>query len=310
LFIDGVEQTNTDGNPLGTGEFNSHSGDVVWGDPDTNLETGATDIAYAGINDAVFSDFATWSDNSQGDNAGALDKTTEIRDILFRRGALPDDTISSGTESAMQTSYDGTATTRPDWPLSFRIEAPTGGGDLNLTTDKEFNSRITDHLEWRGGGTLTMTNIGDGDLDSAKCWSQTGGTIVVRQAVTLTVKVVDIGDGSDIEDARVLVKASDGTGYLPFEDSVSITRSGSTATVTHTAHGLVTGDKVQIDGADQEEYNGAATITVTGVNAYTFTVSGSPTTPATGTIVSTGIVIEGNTDSNGEISDERFYSLD
>lgn len=66
--------------------------------------------------------------------------------------------------------------------------------------------------------------------------------------------------------------------------SGSLTRSGSTATVTSTAHGLATGDKVTIRGAAQSEYNGRQTITVTGADSFTFAVSGTPASPATGTI--------------------------
>lgn len=65
----------------------------------------------------------------------------------------------------------------------------------------------------------------------------------------------------------------------------SITRSGTTATLTAAAnHGLATGAKVYVFGADQAEYNGLVTITVTGATTFTYTVSGSPATPATGTI--------------------------
>ena len=67
-----------------------------------------------------------------------------------------------------------------------------------------------------------------------------------------------------------------------------ITRVGTTVTVvTATAHGLATGQQVAIEGATQTEYNGDFSVTVTGVNAFTFQVSGTPTTPATGTIVVT-----------------------
>lgn len=72
----------------------------------------------------------------------------------------------------------------------------------------------------------------------------------------------------------------------------SITRSSTTATVTTTAaHGYATGNRITIAGADQAAYNGTFEITVTGGSTYTFTVSGSPTTPATGTITSTDLGI-------------------
>lgn len=64
----------------------------------------------------------------------------------------------------------------------------------------------------------------------------------------------------------------------------SITSVITTATVTITAHGYATGDTVVITDADQTEYNGSYTITVTGANTFTYVFAGSATSPATGTI--------------------------
>lgn len=69
----------------------------------------------------------------------------------------------------------------------------------------------------------------------------------------------------------------------------SITRSGSTATVTTaTAHGFSSGDTAYISGADQNDYNGNQTVTVTSTTEFTYTVANSPATPATGTIIARG----------------------
>lgn len=64
----------------------------------------------------------------------------------------------------------------------------------------------------------------------------------------------------------------------------SITRSGNTATATKTAHGYVTGDCIIHAGADQQEYNGPVDIIKLTDNTYTYSVRGTPATPATGTI--------------------------
>lgn len=68
----------------------------------------------------------------------------------------------------------------------------------------------------------------------------------------------------------------------------SITRSGSTATVTSTgAHGITVGSTaiLTIAGAGQSEYNlTAVTVTATTSTQFTYTVAGTPATPATGTI--------------------------
>jgi hypothetical protein len=73
-------------------------------------------------------------------------------------------------------------------------------------------------------------------------------------------------------------------GYLFQVAPSSITRSSTTATVTAVDHGFSTGQKVVIYGAEQAAYNGAFTITVVDDDTFTFTVSGSPATPATGTL--------------------------
>lgn len=83
---------------------------------------------------------------------------------------------------------------------------------------------------------------------------------------------------------RILLQTLD-----PVAVSVStLTRSGSTATATTaTAHGLATGDRATIAGADQAAYNGTFVITVTGATTVTYAVTGTPATPATGTITAT-----------------------
>jgi hypothetical protein len=64
-----------------------------------------------------------------------------------------------------------------------------------------------------------------------------------------------------------------------------LTRSGSVATVnTPVNHGLSSGNLVAIYDASPTAYNGVKTITVVDANTFTFSVSGSPSSPATGTI--------------------------
>jgi hypothetical protein len=69
----------------------------------------------------------------------------------------------------------------------------------------------------------------------------------------------------------------------------SITRTGSTATVTLPAPvNWQSGSTVTIAGAAQAEYNGSVLITVTDATHFTYAVTGTPTTPATGTITAKG----------------------
>lgn len=79
-----------------------------------------------------------------------------------------------------------------------------------------------------------------------------------------------------------------GAGYDPVANdqiSVTITRSGTTATATTPVdHGFTTGDSVRVSGATPDGYNGAKTITVTSARSFTYTVSDSLHTPPTGTV--------------------------
>lgn len=69
------------------------------------------------------------------------------------------------------------------------------------------------------------------------------------------------------------------------EAITSITRSGTLATATTDSnHNLATGQEITIAGAVETEYNGLVTIIVTVLDEFKYTVSGSPSTPATGTI--------------------------
>lgn len=87
-----------------------------------------------------------------------------------------------------------------------------------------------------------------------------------------------------------------GNGYMTTSSGViaaqnlsvlSITRSGSIVTVvTGVDHNLSSFVPVTISGADQSEYNVTDTeIVVTGLNSFTYEITGTPVTPGTGTIV-------------------------
>lgn len=68
----------------------------------------------------------------------------------------------------------------------------------------------------------------------------------------------------------------------------SLTQSSGTATATKTSHGFSDGDQVVIAGATPSGYNGTYNITVTSSSTFTFPVSSSLSTPASGTITATG----------------------
>lgn len=174
----------------------------------------------------------------------------------------------------------------------------------------------------RGGAVLTVDFTGVIKRSIGVNWHRTfynqwlneSTSIVTGTAgntadvVDIKVTVKDIDTSSPIEGARVFLKAASG-GSLPVSASVSITRSGSTVTVTHTGHGLSDG-LVAIKGSLQSEYNGIKSITVTGDDTYTFEVNGTPITPATGDIKATAVILNDLTDAIGEVVTTFEYTSD
>jgi len=226
---------------------------------------------------------------------GALyfDETTdpdgELDNMTFSKGANAHHAIRFGTNvtgniTIRGCDFTGFGSGADANDSVFRFDATSGDLNLNL---------------------IDCTTDGTFSIDDAAGVNVT----VVLNPVTTSIHVDD-NAGASLQNARVLAEAGSGAGDLPFEETVTITRSGSTATVSHTSHGLPNSDKVAIRGANQQEYNGVFTISNVSENAYDYTVSGTPDTPATGSINSTGVVIAGLTDVSGDISASRSFTLD
>lgn len=101
-------------------------------------------------------------------------------------------------------------------------------------------------------------------------------------AFTAPWAVWKIGSVNTAVDQLIEVKGN--VALEPSKSVTSITRSGTTATATSAAHGYANGDYVLIAGANETQYNGTFTISNVTTNTFDYTVSGSPATPATGTI--------------------------
>lgn len=104
-----------------------------------------------------------------------------------------------------------------------------------------------------------------------------------------TFQVATIASGTTFTYTVTGSPATPATGTVVFHKKLpitSITRSGSTATATASQDNVTmdTGEYFVVVGANEADYNGTHQITVTGARTFTFPVSNSPTTPATGTI--------------------------
>ena len=159
------------------------------------------------------------------------------------------------------------------------------------------------------GATAKTITLSEGALLAEHTYRNgaSASTTVVAGAVTLQLTVIDVDTTAALQNARVLCIADDGGSLTP-NAPTSITRSGSTVTVSQTAHGMSTNDVVRVAGANQSEYNGIFTVTVSDANTYTYTITGTPATPATGGLDARAVLIDALTSVAGQVSDTRSYA--
>jgi hypothetical protein len=210
--------------------------------------------------------------------------------------------ISDGTNHAMDLGTVS-ATVSYSWANYLTGYAGTDGSTGNEAIKVNVAS----------GQTLTIS-VTSG-YNTPSIYNTGTGTVTVVTG-TRTVKVAVTSVSGAVSGANVFLAAT-GSGPFPVNATInSITRSTTTATVTHAAvHGLATSDQVNITGiTDKVEDNGVHTITVTGTTTYTYTTTNSGSTNYTGTKKATFVFLKGVADSPGgtgnEISMTRSISAD
>lgn len=210
-------------------------------------------------------------------------------------GLLDEMTITKGTESTHAIEFGTTS------PLTMNLVDMdfSGYNTSNSQTDSTFHFKRT---------TGNITVYLDGCSGNFSYMSNGANVNLVVNPVTTLITVKDIETGSVIQGARVALEAADATGDLNFEESVTIVSSGTTATVTHTAHGLEDDAWVRIQGANEQEYNGLYEITTSNATTYTYTMTESGDSPATGTITSTTAIFNNTTNTAGQVTDTRTFT--
>jgi hypothetical protein len=233
FYIDGVEQTSADPsdrepdvttlsarNPA---EFGDPAGTVGIDGVALLMQSPGDNRTAEQVITAYFQHWAAW-----GDEADAVLTDTEVREELFEKGALADVTISSGTESAMQTALDAySSTTRGNAPLCIEVEAVSGGGDFTLDVDDiTFNDLASCHIRYNGtADTLTLRNTNGSNCSITS--APFGGSIELFTEVDVTVTVKSASDFSVISGARVLLEADTGGPLTAGDDIISGTTDAS-----------------------------------------------------------------------------------
>jgi hypothetical protein len=219
--------------------------------------------------------------------------------MIFSKGTNAHHAIDFGTAvtsdiTLRNCSFNGFGTTEDGNDAALRFLATTGSLNCNLvgcTVD---------------GAAATAANLFKDDAAGI-------AVTLVFDPVTTLINIKD-PDGNNEQNVRVYLEASDGTGDLPFQQSItSITRSAFTAEVTFgSAHGLNTGEYLKLYGITnvnrQEDLSGAFQVTVTSATVLTYQTTDSGDTSYTGTLTGTGATIYGLTDASGNISSSRTYS--
>lgn len=182
-----------------------------------------------------------------------------------------DNTLWHGDPTAgTRTQYSGTYIP----PTGYQIDGAVGRGSLFFTTTGgPFKLDAVGNTPQRSGLTkaldtrCTVTGTGNGLL---------GG--LDTAAYHISWLRIDANGQQVRSDVSTRIVVTNANRQIPS----SITSATGTATVTTPlAHGYTTGDSILVAGATQPQYNGTFVITSTGTLTFTYTVAGSPTSPAT-----------------------------
>ncbi len=195
--------------------------------------------------------------------------------------------INCPTQSAKDGSFVGNiltaTTTGSNTGSGFAIGSDSGQNMALVANVIPQSRREAVHLEDRIKNMVFLGNVGR-DL-------KRDGLLALPDATGEGRGIVFIGQSFEADSASSGFTGMQVSALPPVAAKAvaSITRSGSVATVTTVDnHGFYTGQSNTVAGADQTEYNTNALIEVTGLKTFTYYVNGSPATPATGTITTTG----------------------
>lgn len=218
FYIDGVEQllatptnrqpNSTDLNSRGVGQFADPSGTVGVG--------GDVVILNAPLN-GKYNQWASWS--------GVSLTTTQIRETLFEKGAIPETTITN------QAGLDSLASTvRGDSPLAILVNV---SGSISLTADNvTFNPLCSIHVQYNGTGVLTWINTNGSDASIGSTTST--GSIVFENPATLTINGIlngaevriyddEIADNGSMDTELDGIESNSGTSFVFNHSGVSNT---------------------------------------------------------------------------------------
>lgn len=159
---------------------------------------------------------------------------------------------------------------------SYGVDStPTGADNAMLVSGLDISPFEGSTVE----RDVIRSYLGRAEMAMAEKYSKISFDVEVGGHAALVVGAVPMLDAA--------LKACALTGTQNNRSITGITRSSSTATATTSgSHLLAVGSKAAISGAVETEYNGTVTVlTVPTATTFTYAVTGTPVSPATGAIV-------------------------
>ena len=194
-----------------------------------------------------------------------FDKQVVISEIMFHPASerTNDEWIELHNTSDAPVNLTGWRLTRGINFTFPEVSIPAGGFLVIAADTNAFHTRYP--------GVDNVVGNWDGQLSNA------GETIALANAQGDVVDTVQYTDGGDW---GFRVQGSGET------RAITVTRSGTTATVTVPQGNWQNGDLVTISGANQPEYN-VTNVAISGTSrtSFTYPIAGSPATPATGLVI-------------------------
>lgn len=188
-YLDGVRQLDTQDDVPDVTTIAART-PAVFGQSSVSVAIGSTELVQVSPVSGIYNYWAFFDGNDA--NLSAAD----VRQELFEKGALPDTTVTSGSQSAMQTQINALASSvRPNKPLCIRINAVSGDGNFTLSANNiTFDPLASIHVQYMGTGTLTWINNNGSNASIGS--TPNGGTVTFQNPKTITVS--DLIAGSEV----------------------------------------------------------------------------------------------------------------
>ena len=261
------------------GYYNTASGtnSSAFGRSNTASGTAATAVGYGNTASNSYSTAVGRSNNASGGNSSAFGRSNTTSGgnssavgysntaSATGSSAVGHQNTASGSQSSAVGYYNTASGTNSSAVGYYNIASGTNSSAFGRSNNASTSSSSAFGY-YVQNGTTKATELGQWDSATAR-----NGAIRLHTtgmaALTVQDRATEYGDAAEAQ-------------------TVTITRYGTTATVSLTAHGYSVGSKITVAGANEVAYNGNFTVTAVGsADAFNYTAASTPSaSPATGTV--------------------------